>query len=392
MNQNPQTDPYIEFVKQQSIINGRYTNLNRIGQGQFSFVMRADDKQSDNAVAIKFLHPNVQEVYRRQCFEREAKILGQLDGQKNILPLVEGLSTFNMTLRDNQISFPVSLLYFVIALAQSSLKDYIYEGSATPTISLRYFREVCKGVQRLHNLRYCHRDLKPDNFLISKRLLPSSKTSQRKRQTREIWLSDFGTARSLSDSAERFLQSYDFPVGDLRYAPVELWCGLGNYPEMFYAADVFGLGAILFEMFTQSILTEYVFDRGILGNLLDLFRPLTAKERKDTFDKMLKSITAQWRLPDIQDLASDLPSPIAERINRLYKQLAHLDYRKRMSRKDASGRLNFTPVFQEIDRCLKILEHQKAYEKLQARKRIYAENAKKKAERRQKRMAGGYES
>ncbi len=98
MNQNPQTDPYIEFVKQQSIINGRYTNLNRIGQGQFSFVMRADDKQSDNAVAIKFLHPNVQEVYRRQCFEREAKILGQLDGQKNILPLVEGLSTFNMTL------------------------------------------------------------------------------------------------------------------------------------------------------------------------------------------------------------------------------------------------------------------------------------------------------
>ena len=107
---------------------------------------------------------------------------------------------------------------------------------------------------------------------------------------------------------------------------------------------------------------------------------------------MLKSITAQWRLPDIQALASDLPSPIADRINRLYKQLAHLDYRERMSRKDASGRLDFDPVFQEINRCLTILRHQKAYEELQARKRIYAENAKKKAERRQKRMAGGYES
>jgi serine/threonine protein kinase len=268
----------------------------------------------------------------------------------------------------------------VIALAQSNLKDYIYSGKTSPTISLTHFREVCKGVQRLHNLRYCHRDLKPDNFLISPRTL----------QPQEVWLSDLGTARSLSEDAERFLPSYDFPVGDLRYAPVELWCGLGNYSEMFYAADIFALGATLFEMFTQSILTESVFDREILGNLLHFFQSLT--ERKDRFDKMLKGITARWQLPDIQDFAPDLPQYITDRINRLYKQLAHLDYRARMSRKDAFGRLDFTPVFQEINRCLTILHHQKAYQELQARKRSYDEYATKKEERRQKRMVGGYNS
>lgn len=374
MNPNHPIDPYIELVRQQGTINERYTNLTLIGQGAFSFVMRAYDKQSRKEVALKFLHPNVQDAYRRQCFEREIEVLSQLNGQPNIMPLVEGLSTLVVTLQSAVGPFPIPFHYYVAGLAQSNLKDYIYSGNTNPILSLQYFREVCKGVQRLHSNIYCHRDLKPDNFLIYGK--------------RDVCLSDFGTARSLADGAERFLRTYDFPVGDVRYSPVELWCGLGNEPEMFYAADVFALGAILFELFTQSILTDYVYESEMLKYLCQLFQPLPTGQRKQLFIQMLDGIVAHWHLPEIQDFEPSIPASIVGRINRLYKQLAHLDYRKRMSRGDASGRLNFTPVFQDIDRCIKILEHQKAYERLQEYKRKRAENLKKKEER-QKAIAKG---
>jgi len=248
--ENQYRENLIRIIESQKTINKRYRNIRRIneiaGDGRFSLVFVAYDIETEKEILLKFFDPTVKDRYRIDCFDREAKILQDLRGQKNIVQLVEGKSTFNCSIVDQNtgLSLPYPLQYFSEELAGSGdTRTLIYSDTHDLLMTLFYFREMCKSVQRIYNRRICHRDIKPKNFLIFGR--------------RDIRLSDFGTARYLTDDTKPLLPEYVAPPGDLRYVAPELLCGLCFDKELFYSADIFSLGCILFEAFTKTLLSRW---------------------------------------------------------------------------------------------------------------------------------------
>jgi serine/threonine protein kinase len=313
-------------------------------------MFKAMDTVTGKDVALKFFDPRHNgDIYRRQCFSREPKLLHEFIGRDNVVQLIEGERLFNVPVVSTAgVPLPFTMSYFVTELAPGSLKDYIYSKQNNPRDSLLLFREVCKGIQRIHANSIFHRDLKPDNCLI----FPG----------KIMKLCDFGTARGFADAPLE--PRYDAPVGDTRYMALELFCGFGNEPANYFAADLFSLGTILFELFTRQVLTPLFYEPTILNHLSIVFASYaTDLERREQFHNFLPTVISKWSLPDLSSIPNLAPSCIAARVNSFYKQLSDLDYRKRKA-------IPFTSVFREIDICLKILDHETAYRRWVERRRM----------------------
>jgi serine/threonine protein kinase len=168
-------DGYLGLILSKGILNGRYSSLTPLNVygGYFSILLKAYDNQKNKEVAIKFYDPAKRnEDYRLKCFHREADLLKQLTGQKNIVEMIDGLSQIEVTLKDvvSGIELKDAYEYVVLELAKGDVGGYIYNNSSedikTAIKKLVYFREMCKAVARIHRSKICHRDLKPSNFLI----------------------------------------------------------------------------------------------------------------------------------------------------------------------------------------------------------------------------------
>jgi serine/threonine protein kinase len=208
---------------------------------------------------------------------------------------------------------------------------------------LKAFRAMCRGVQRIHRHGIMHRDLKPGNFLV----MPD----------RAVKLSDFGTARR-SDGSDAILPDYVGWPGATLYTPPEFFALLhATEPEIGYRADLFALGAILFEMFALTRLGTQIYHTGVMEDLHVNMLPIDKTKRRNIFDGLVTSLAAAHPLPTISDFGTDIPSAIAGRLDRLYKSLSSLDYRRRLA--------DFQAVFHQLDRCLTLLEHERAYARLQ---------------------------
>jgi len=341
--QSNQRKPFIDLIESQGTIDNRYTDLKAIdpngGGGHFSILIKARDLQSSKQrkmVALKFFDPGgYKDTYRLNCFSRESDILLQLRGQRNILPIVQGKSDLQVKLKSEQgIEFPLQLIYYVAPLAETNIKTYIYS-NPTYLRSIFYFREMCKAVQRIHKNKICHRDLKPDNFLIYTK--------------RYVCLSDFGTARGFTDNIQPIVDHYPGPVGDLRYVAPELLCGLHSSSHHVFCADIYSLGAILFEFFTKNILSTDIHDHDTTMKLITNFHSIPEKNRLSVFDGVIGGIAEKKKLQSVKLYDSLMPLNLAFHIDRLYQGMACLDYRKRIT--------DFNEIFMKINICEKIIQH-----------------------------------
>lgn len=363
-------DPLVAGIEGLGTIGGRFEDVHAMpgasGQGHFSLLFRAFDRTTGQSVALKFLHPRFNgDVYRRACFSRESQLLGEFNGRENILQLVEGEKAIQVsTTWPGGAVIPTDLNYFATELADASLRDYIYSGATNPTLTLELFREAFKALQRIHAAGVVHRDLKPSNFL----LCPGG----------AVKLGDFGTARKRGEAEIGPPPIYDAPVGDLAYASIEIFCGMGRNFAYLPGADIFSLGAILFEMFARQVLTDLAFDRQVLLGLIMAFSRTPEGQRKATLDAMLGGI--QGRLPDLRAIPS-VPSSIRDRLEILYERLAEIDYRRRAG-------LSYEWVFDQIEICLKILGNEEKYRKLLELRRKWREHRERReAEKEAKRRA-----
>ena len=61
-NPNSNPEPFLKLIEGKSELNGRFTNIKRLGatggQGYFSLLFSAHDRESNQQVALKFLDPN----------------------------------------------------------------------------------------------------------------------------------------------------------------------------------------------------------------------------------------------------------------------------------------------------------------------------------------------
>lgn len=360
MNQDKEN--LIKLIESQSSINGRYSKITRLtknaGDGQFSLVFTASDSSTKQNVALKFFHPQYgSNLYRFECFEREIKILEKLKGARNILEIIEGKNTLTINANIGSLTIPFNFQYYCAELAKSDLRQYIYLGKDNSRQNLFYFREMCKAVQRIHSNKICHRDLKPSNFLIFNQS--------------ELKLSDFGTARSFDKEAEPLIQKYPGPVGDITYTSPELLCGISFEEELAFCNDLYSLGAILFEMFTRTNFNMSIFNNiQRIRELIRYFQVTQEELRKEIFNEFIEGIAQDNPLPDIFAYDTEVPNCIKDMLNDLYKSLANLDYRKRLT--------SFNRIFMRIDICRIILEHEQKYKKWKERKREFKKKKKQK--------------
>ncbi len=204
------------------VLGDRYLLQNRIGHGGMSIIYKARDLQMDRAVAVKVLH----EVYSTnpkfvRRFQREAKAASALQ-HPNIVKVYD----FGQT--DGNY-------YIVMELVEGTdLRSYLcsHGGVLDVDRAIIVAHDVALGLGAAHRRAIVHRDVKPQNVLIS---IDGS-----------IKLTDFGIVSDYKDmNAERFTTS-GMTLGTVQYFAPEQAQGKIVSP----AADVYALGIVMYEMLT----------------------------------------------------------------------------------------------------------------------------------------------
>ena len=204
---------------------GPYRLLERVGSGGMGEVWRGEraDGDFERQVAIKLIRPLLDSPALRERFARERRILARLD-HPNIARLLDGGVAADGT--------PWYAMEFVSGVP---IVQYADEHRLDARARVELLLQVCDAVASAQALLVVHRDLKPSNILVDA-------------QGRARVL-DFGIARLLDDSSEAALTGTGVRVFSPAYAAPEQIRG----DAVGTAADVFALGAVLYELLTGEV-------------------------------------------------------------------------------------------------------------------------------------------
>lgn len=203
---------------------GRYQIESHIGAGAYADVYRALDPILKRTVALKVLKPALvsdQEAYDR--FVQEAQTSGNLF-HSNIATVIdigdaEGYHFLAMRFVDGK-----------------SLDKILHEGGPLSwEKALRIMEQVGAALSFAHARGLVHRDVKPQNIIIS--------------ETEGAVLTDFGLVRAMASSG---MTSTGTMLGTPQYMAPEIWEGEDAAP----AADQYALACILVEMLTGNTLFD----------------------------------------------------------------------------------------------------------------------------------------
>jgi serine/threonine protein kinase len=193
-----------------------FHDLRRIGQGGFSVVYRARQAEFDRIVALKVLSVEFIDPQVRRRFLREVQMAGRLTGHPNVVTVLDSGMT--------EAGRPYLAMDFY---ERGSLKDRLLaEGPLPLPDVLRIGVKIAGALGAAHREGILHRDVKPQNILVSKYGEPA--------------LADFGTARltAVFDASTRAEA-----LTPVHAAPEVLE---GTQPTE--TADVYSLGSTLYHL------------------------------------------------------------------------------------------------------------------------------------------------
>src|SRR3954464_2739326 len=200
---------------------GNYEILEEIGRGGMGVIYRARQRHSRRIVAVKRMvsyHADSRETLER--FRREAEAAASLD-HPNILPIYE--------VGQGEDALPFFSMKYA---AGGSLQKAERALRGEPRECIRLLAKVVRAVHYAHEHGVLHRDLKPGNILLDGHGEP--------------FVTDFGLAKWLDTSTDltRTLAIFGTPG---YIAPEQ---AKGPAAKLTPAADVYSLGAILFDLLT----------------------------------------------------------------------------------------------------------------------------------------------
>jgi len=199
-------------------LGDRYTVITSVGRGGNATLFGAYD-QNGRKVAIKVLHPELTVSVAADRFLREIRWAARLD-HAHIAPLLDSGETDY-------------LLWFVMPFVTGeTLRDMIRRDRTLPIDrAVRIATEVLDALGHAHDHGLAHRDIKPDNIVLSA-------------ETGGAILVDFGIARAIASSGEDRVTRSGFVVGTEEYMSPEQ---AGGSPHIDGRTDLYSLGVVLFE-------------------------------------------------------------------------------------------------------------------------------------------------
>ncbi|KNC17666.1 hypothetical protein AC792_14020, partial [Arthrobacter sp. RIT-PI-e] len=203
-----------------SIVDGRYLVHSRLARGGMSTVYLATDRRLDRRVALKVLYPHLaDEPGFVDRFEQEAKSAARLSHPHVVGVLDQGVDDVGGE----------TVAYLVMEFVRGrTLRDELREhGRLTPRHALALLEAVVEGLAAAHEAGLIHRDVKPENVLLS--------------DTGQVKIADFGLARAASASTGTATL-----VGTVAYLSPELVLGRPAEAQ----SDIYSTGVMLFELLT----------------------------------------------------------------------------------------------------------------------------------------------
>lgn len=196
---------------------GPYRLISRLGAGGMGEVWRAEDRKLLRQVAIKILPEQLAtDPEWKDRFLREARTIAQLN-HPNIATIYS-------------IDEQGSTLFIAMELIEGKpLSSMIAAGPMTPLDAVRVAAHVADGLSEAHAKGIVHRDIKPDNILIS----PKS-----------VKVLDFGIAKQIGGTADPSLTQGGMVIGTPHYMSPEQ--ALGRAVDA--RTDIFSLGVVMYEM------------------------------------------------------------------------------------------------------------------------------------------------
>jgi eukaryotic-like serine/threonine-protein kinase len=206
------------LVAENTVVDGRYRILNRLGSGGMAEVWCAQDTQLGRKVALKILQPRFaqdQEFVER--FRREASAAAGLQ-HPNVVNVFDR-GEFDGT-------YYIAMEY----VAGASLRDLINEGMSVEA-AVGVTRQILAAAKFAHSHGVIHRDFKPGNVLVD-------------REGRAT-VTDFGIAKA---GVSEITQTGSV-MGTAQYLSPEQAQGLA----VTAASDLYSIGVILYEALTGRV-------------------------------------------------------------------------------------------------------------------------------------------
>ncbi|WP_158079425.1 serine/threonine-protein kinase, partial [Actinomadura sp. CNU-125] len=192
-----------------------YRVLEQVGEGGFSVVYRAHQERLDRMVALKVLSISAVDDASMRRFQRECKITGRLSGHPNIVTVLDTGTTSS--------GRPyIAMEYF----EHGALSDRLAREGPLPVAEvLRVGVKTAGALAATHETDVLHRDVKPQNILLSRYGEPA--------------LADFGIARLVDSFDGTHTQAFT-----PNHAAPEIL--QGSPPGV--GADIYSLGSTLYQL------------------------------------------------------------------------------------------------------------------------------------------------
>ena len=205
----------------QSTLGSAFTVDRELTGGGMSRVFVAKDATLDREIVVKVLAPDLAGGVNFDRFRREISVAARLQ-HPHIVPLltageVDGLPYFTMPFVEGE-----------------SLRSRLTRGELPVAESVAILRDVAKALEYAHSKGIVHRDIKPDNILLT---------------GDSAAVTDFGVAKAVAESThgETNLTATGVALGTPAYMSPEQ---ASADPNVDHRADIYAFGATAYEMLT----------------------------------------------------------------------------------------------------------------------------------------------